>query len=292
MKTRRREKKREQAKQETIHAPAYGCMSSPPRAGRTTSTRQGWIDDEPDSLCIGRLRDGPRAPAPVRAAPGWRRRRPRRPHRPRHADHDDAGRRARAARRARPTPAAPAPAATPAPADQPDADAARRQRSPPAAARQRRRRPRADRAADCGSGSLITAKQAESLTASTSGAADEWKFDFHGYFRAPFRISFGPPTPVNLPTTHPGPGAPGGVPPIRPAPSRPSAERSGTARRACPATTTRTGTSPTPSTVRGRSSTSRTATRARWRPSSSTATRCRTAATATCRRSRGSTRRS
>ena len=88
MKTRRREKKREQGKQETIHAPAYGCMCSPPRAGRTTSTRQGWIDDEPDSLCIGRLRDGPRAPRRSR----WRRRsagdhgdRARR----RRGDHDD-----------------------------------------------------------------------------------------------------------------------------------------------------------------------------------------------------------
>lgn len=48
-------------------------------------------------------------------------------------------------------------------------------------------------------GTIITAKQAESLTASTSGAADEWKFDFHGFLRTPFRISFGPPSPAAVP---------------------------------------------------------------------------------------------
>ncbi|HXU00821.1 MAG TPA: hypothetical protein VN903_07510 [Polyangia bacterium] len=66
-----------------------------------------------------------------------------------------------------------------------------------------------------GAGSLITSKQAESLTASTGGTADEWKFDFHGYFRAPLRISFGPPTPVNLPSTYnpPPEGSVGPYPP-------------------------------------------------------------------------------
>ena len=56
---------------------------------------------------------------------------------------------------------------------------------------------------------------------STSGASDEWKFDFHGYFRAPFRISFGPPTPANLPSTQNpppvgavGPYPPGAEPPV------------------------------------------------------------------------------
>jgi hypothetical protein len=50
------------------------------------------------------------------------------------------------------------------------------------------------------SGANLNAKQAESLTASTGGSADEWKFDFHGYLRAPLRISFGPPSPTLLPT--------------------------------------------------------------------------------------------
>ena len=72
-----------------------------------------------------------------------------------------------------------------------------------------------------GAGSLITTKQAESLAPSTSGSADEWKFDFHGYFRAPLRISFGPPTPVNLPSSNSMPPAdsvppypPGAAPPV------------------------------------------------------------------------------
>jgi hypothetical protein len=64
-----------------------------------------------------------------------------------------------------------------------------------------------------GSG-LISAKQAEGLTATTGGSADEWKFDFHGYLRAPLRISFGPPNPVLLPTGQrndpPAPGLPPG----------------------------------------------------------------------------------
>ena len=52
-----------------------------------------------------------------------------------------------------------------------------------------------------GGGTLISTKQAESLTATTSGGADEWKFDFHGYLSAPVHISFGPPSPVNPPST-------------------------------------------------------------------------------------------
>ena len=52
-----------------------------------------------------------------------------------------------------------------------------------------------------GGGTAISAKQAESLTATTSGGADEWKFDFHGYLRAPLHISFGPPSPAQLPST-------------------------------------------------------------------------------------------
>src|SRR3954471_4759369 len=44
-------------------------------------------------------------------------------------------------------------------------------------------------------GTQITAKEAESLTPTTASAgADEWKSDFHGYMRAPMRISFGPPS--------------------------------------------------------------------------------------------------
>jgi hypothetical protein len=68
-----------------------------------------------------------------------------------------------------------------------------------------------------GGDARITAKQAESLTASTAGGADEWKFDFHGYFKGPLRISFGPPTPVNLPSSRTTPGPPdGSVPPYPP----------------------------------------------------------------------------
>jgi len=78
-----------------------------------------------------------------------------------------------------------------------------------------------------GGGTNISTRQAEALTASTSaGGADDWKFEFHGYFRAPVRASIGPPTPVmhpsrdfamypNMtnPTTYVPPYAPGaGVP--------------------------------------------------------------------------------
>ncbi|HEY8923260.1 MAG TPA: hypothetical protein VIU64_02695, partial [Polyangia bacterium] len=49
-------------------------------------------------------------------------------------------------------------------------------------------------------GTQISAKEAESLTATTASAgADEWKFDFHGYMRAPMRFSWGPPSPVDQP---------------------------------------------------------------------------------------------
>jgi hypothetical protein len=53
-----------------------------------------------------------------------------------------------------------------------------------------------------GSGSLITPKQAETLTPTTGGAADEWKFEFHGYLRAPLRVGFGPPNPIRLPSIY------------------------------------------------------------------------------------------
>jgi hypothetical protein len=57
-----------------------------------------------------------------------------------------------------------------------------------------------------GAGAMISAKEAEALTPTVStGAADEWKFDFHGYMRGPFRFSFGPPTPT-APDPNTGPG--------------------------------------------------------------------------------------
>jgi hypothetical protein len=56
---------------------------------------------------------------------------------------------------------------------------------------------------------MINSKQAESLTATTSGAADEWKFEFHGYMRAPIRASWGPPSPTALPAIQ-GSNAPAG----------------------------------------------------------------------------------
>jgi len=51
-----------------------------------------------------------------------------------------------------------------------------------------------------GAESQISGKQAESLTSTAGGSAEEWKFDFHGYFRGPLRISFGPPSPTQLPS--------------------------------------------------------------------------------------------
>jgi hypothetical protein len=52
-----------------------------------------------------------------------------------------------------------------------------------------------------GAETKISAKQAETLAPTTAGAADEWKFDFHGYMRAPFRTSFGPPSPIQIPSS-------------------------------------------------------------------------------------------
>jgi hypothetical protein len=65
---------------------------------------------------------------------------------------------------------------------------------------------------ELGGGTMLNTKEAETLTPSTSGAADEWKFDFHGYLRAPLRASIGPETPVVLPSTYsatPDPRPPG-----------------------------------------------------------------------------------
>jgi hypothetical protein len=77
-----------------------------------------------------------------------------------------------------------------------------------------------------GGGTMLSTKEAETLTPSTSGAADEWKFDFHGYLRAPLRASIGPETPVILPSNYsatPDPRPPGsfynpqtGTPPATP----------------------------------------------------------------------------
>ena len=75
-----------------------------------------------------------------------------------------------------------------------------------------------------GSGMNLSAKQIESLSPSTSGASDEWKFEFHGYLRAPVRASIGPPSPVNHPSRdwdgpintglgYVAPFAPGAAPP-------------------------------------------------------------------------------
>ena len=55
-------------------------------------------------------------------------------------------------------------------------------------------------------GTNLSAQEAESLTPTTTAAsADEWKFDFHGYMRAPLRVSFGPPSPTSQPANT-GPG--------------------------------------------------------------------------------------
>ncbi|HEY4186731.1 MAG TPA: hypothetical protein VGP07_16760 [Polyangia bacterium] len=55
-------------------------------------------------------------------------------------------------------------------------------------------------------GTNLTAKEAESLTPTTTAAgADEWKFDFHGYMRAPLRMSLGPASPTSQPANT-GPG--------------------------------------------------------------------------------------
>jgi len=49
-------------------------------------------------------------------------------------------------------------------------------------------------------GTNLTTKEAKALTpTTTSASADEWKFDFHGYMRAPLRVSVGPATPTYQP---------------------------------------------------------------------------------------------
>jgi hypothetical protein len=64
-------------------------------------------------------------------------------------------------------------------------------------------------------GTTLTTKQAESLTPTTSSGAgsDEWKFTFHGYFRAPLHASWGPPSPTNPPSSTGGPGSVNPYPP-------------------------------------------------------------------------------
>jgi len=132
------------------------------------------------------------------------------------------------------TPAAPAPAATPAPASPPAAappatpSLLTPTNVPPPAEMKKPGAPGADLTLSpsmpaFGGNTNISTKQAEALTASTSGAgSDEWKFEFHGYLRAPLRASFGPPSPVNLPSresaNYPAshysqPYAPGATPP-------------------------------------------------------------------------------
>ncbi len=76
-----------------------------------------------------------------------------------------------------------------------------------------------------GSASNVSARQMEELASSTSHTTDEWKFQVHGYLRAPLRFSWGPPTPavqpsIYDPATNPGPKgsfrapyAPGEAPP-------------------------------------------------------------------------------
>jgi hypothetical protein len=63
-----------------------------------------------------------------------------------------------------------------------------------------------------GAGTSMSAKQAEEMTPSTGSAANDWKFEFHGYFRAPLRASWGPPTPLDQPSIYMDP-ATGGLPP-------------------------------------------------------------------------------
>jgi hypothetical protein len=45
-----------------------------------------------------------------------------------------------------------------------------------------------------GAQTAISQKEAEALTSSVSNSSDEWKFEFHGYMRAPMRASIGPPS--------------------------------------------------------------------------------------------------
>jgi len=113
---------------------------------------------------------------------------------------------------------APAPVAAPAPAA-PAPAAINLTPTPPAAAAPKKSGSDPDTsvglsptAPSIGGGTMLSTKEAETLTPSTSGAADEWKFDFHGYLRAPLRASIGPATPVVLPSTYsasPDPRPPG-----------------------------------------------------------------------------------
>ncbi|HLK92302.1 MAG TPA: hypothetical protein VKZ18_20575 [Polyangia bacterium] len=73
-------------------------------------------------------------------------------------------------------------------------------------------------APELGGGTNLSNKEAASLTPSTSGAADEWKFDFHGYLRAPLRVSFGPATPLDQPTIY-SPTPANSYPPNMPPPT-------------------------------------------------------------------------
>ncbi len=67
-----------------------------------------------------------------------------------------------------------------------------------------------------GGGTNLSNKEAATLTPSTGGTADEWKFDFHGYLRAPLRVSFGPATPLQQPSINNAPDSylPGSPPPV------------------------------------------------------------------------------
>lgn len=74
-----------------------------------------------------------------------------------------------------------------------------------------------------GAQTAISQKQAESLTSSVSNSSDEWKFEFHGYMRAPLRATIGPPSaahpardpsdPNTMGIMYVPPYAPGATPP-------------------------------------------------------------------------------
>jgi hypothetical protein len=56
-----------------------------------------------------------------------------------------------------------------------------------------------------GAQTAISQKEAEALTSSVSNSSDEWKFEFHGYMRAPLRATIGPPSAAH-PARDPGDG--------------------------------------------------------------------------------------
>ena len=92
-----------------------------------------------------------------------------------------------------------------------------------------------------GGDSRISPRQAETLTATTSGAADEWKFEFHGYFRAPAPRQLRPAV-AHRTAQHVQPDEPeirhrraAPCRRTRPAPAARPRHCSGTARRASPA---------------------------------------------------------